>query len=538
MRIKGYLNKLIAFIRHVPLSLWVVAIIGLISRILGIWYGLPLALNVDEPSIVSTAFKLKHTLNPGRFDWPHLYFYINAVFYAIFSMARHIIGIFLNLPESWYTPSPFFLVSRLVTVMFGVLTIFALYYLAKIVFENEKIALISAIILSILPIHVHESHWAKLDVAQTFFVTLALIFIYKVYLNVNRRDFVLSGVFIGLATSIKYNGFLLYFVLILAFLLHYKRNVRAWVEKENILNFIYAGISSIVVFFLGTPYALIDHKLFLSHEYGKGVLWQFQNIGKVPWPQYPVELFETFFVMYKTDLGIFLWLIFILLIILFLFFNKRDDKTVLFLFPVIVFSFYISRFNRSPSHYFLFLTPMYVIVISKFLYDVYIWLVGYLNSHTERKVNNRVLGIALLAIVLIPSVYITIKTDFYMSNSDTRIMAYKWVNNNLPDEKNSEFLYVYGENLEMVPFRKNQTKRVKKVDSDYLGDEGFPAYLIIGKNGVSYNDLTSIKMDSDLVKGDAEEVLRHSKLLLYLSNDNRYGPPIFIYKVNGVDVKE
>ena len=531
----SYLKNFKCYIKGLPKLLYVIVFLGTIVRLTGIWYGLPLALNVDEPSIVSTAFRLRHSLNPERFDWPHLYFYINAFFYGLFTITRNFLNIFFDLPDVLFTVTPFFVISRLVTVMFGVLSILAIFYLASIVFRNKYISLLSALLLAILPVHVYESHWAKLDVVQTFFVIIALVFIYNVYLNAKRKDFILAGVFIGISTSIKYNGFLLFFVLLVAFLLHYKRDYKKWFSKYNIFNFVYAGITSIILFLIGTPYALFDHELFLSNEYGKGVLWQFQNVGKVSFAQYPFELYETFFEMYKTDLGFFLWIIFLLILILFLFFNKRDDKTTLFILPVLVFSFYISSFKRSPSHYFLFLSPMYIIIISAFIYNIgHRIRLKLLEKSISKSVVNLILALFLF-FMLFPSLIITFKNDLYMSRKDTRVIAFNWVKNNLPDTKNSDFLYVMGEDLEQVPFRKNETKRIKRVDSDNLRGEGFPAYLIIGVEGVYPDELFSKKMDSDNLEGDAEQVLKHSELELYVNDSNRFGPPIYIYKVFDVD---
>jgi len=531
MRIKILLISVKDYLKKIPKILWVIIFFGFLIRFIGIWYGLPLALNIDEPSVVSSALGLKHNLNPERFDWPHLYFYINGFAYFIFYLFRKFLSLFVTLPDVWYSTAPFFFVSRLVTVFLGTSTIFVIYYLGNLIFKNQKVALLSALIISVLPIHVYESHLAKLDVAQTFFVSLSLIFIYKVYQSAKTRDFILSGIFIGLTTSTKYNGFLLFIILLLAYLLHFKRNKKAWFKIKNILNLIYSGIVSVIVFFIGTPYALLDHKLFWSHEYGKGVLWQFQNVGKLPWEVYPISLYETFFVMFKQDLGFFIWVIFITLIILFLFFNKRDDKTTLLLFPVIIISFYISRFNRSPSHYFLFLSPMYVLVIGKFIYDILVYSKEKLKF--SKKYTNLLLHL-LVFILILPSLLISVSHTYYFSKRDTRNIAYKWVKNNLPDEKDSDYLYVVGDKLDVVPFRKNQTSRIKKLDRSNI-KESPPLYVIIGEYGLKKEDLTTGDRDPETLKGNSKPILKDADLLLFVDNSDRLGPPIFIFKVNSIE---
>jgi len=159
------------------LFLLILLFIATLLRITSIFYGLPLHLSIDEPSLVSGIISLKENLNPGRFDWPHLYFYINFLFYGI--------GFILNtlnlVPSFWGDISIYFVISRLLSVLFGVLTILAIYIATKKIFANTKIAMLAATFVTFLPMHVLESRLAKLDIALTFFVTIAVYFIFKVY---------------------------------------------------------------------------------------------------------------------------------------------------------------------------------------------------------------------------------------------------------------------------------------------------------------------------------------------------------------------
>ena len=178
-------------------------------RIMGIWYGLPLQLNIDEPTLVSSTLSLKTSLNPGHFDWPHLYFYINLIFYLGFSLLRKLLSVFIELPNVYNTHVPFFIISRTLSAFFGAITIIPIYFLAKKIF-SEKVAKVSALILVFLPIHVYEAHFGKIDTTHTFFAALAALSIWKVYETDKIRDYLITGLAIGITTSIKYNGAFLF----------------------------------------------------------------------------------------------------------------------------------------------------------------------------------------------------------------------------------------------------------------------------------------------------------------------------------------
>src|SRR3989344_7334713 len=63
-------------------------------RLVGVSHSLPFVYNVDEPTVVRSTIMLRDSLNPGHFDWPHFYYYINGVFYIVFVFIRSILEVF------------------------------------------------------------------------------------------------------------------------------------------------------------------------------------------------------------------------------------------------------------------------------------------------------------------------------------------------------------------------------------------------------------------------------------------------------------
>ena len=98
---------------------------------------------------------------------------------------------------------------RMVSVIFGTLTIPALYFLAKQLFDH-KTALIAAALLAVFPPHVHHSRLALNNIADPLFGTLAFAFIAR-GLRYNRRlDFAIGGAALGLTQYFYEGGRLLF----------------------------------------------------------------------------------------------------------------------------------------------------------------------------------------------------------------------------------------------------------------------------------------------------------------------------------------
>jgi len=51
-------------------------------------HGYPYILNVDEPAVVRSSLGLRFDFWINHFDWPHLNYYLNYVFYFVFIKFR------------------------------------------------------------------------------------------------------------------------------------------------------------------------------------------------------------------------------------------------------------------------------------------------------------------------------------------------------------------------------------------------------------------------------------------------------------------
>ncbi len=103
---------------------------------------------------------------------------------------------------------------RVVSILMGVLTIPALYLLAKTLF-TPRTALIAAALLAVFPPHVHFSRLGLNNIADPLFGVLALAFLARGFKHNRQADYVLAGVMLGLTQYFYEGGRLVYPTLVL-----------------------------------------------------------------------------------------------------------------------------------------------------------------------------------------------------------------------------------------------------------------------------------------------------------------------------------
>ncbi len=148
--------------------------------------------NPDEPRYVEVAremISLKQYLIPHLNshiypDKPPLFFWAIAFMFKIFHSY-----------SEW--------VARLVPSISGFLIVILTFYYVKKVFKDEKIALLSAIVLSTNVSMVHLSRRCNIDTFFTLFILIAIIFLHN-YVNTRKKsNLYISMIFQGIATVIK-----------------------------------------------------------------------------------------------------------------------------------------------------------------------------------------------------------------------------------------------------------------------------------------------------------------------------------------------
>jgi 4-amino-4-deoxy-L-arabinose transferase-like glycosyltransferase len=215
----------------------VILLLGAIVRLWGINFGLPhTECRPDETAIISRSLQFfSGDFNPHFFTYPTLYLYLLFGVYLVYYVMGQTIGIYQSpddlMREFVHHPSHLYLLDRLLSLSFGVLTIAIVYWIGKKLC-NAQTAAIAALFLSLTPLHVRDSHFGVTDVTQTFFVVTAVCFM--LYMIEGDREtkatfqsYLWAGIFSGLAFSTKYTSL----PLIVTFLLTH--SLRIWKEREG-----------------------------------------------------------------------------------------------------------------------------------------------------------------------------------------------------------------------------------------------------------------------------------------------------------------
>ena len=230
---------------------------------LGLTYGLPAIYNPDETPILNRALTFaKGDPNPHNFVYPTLYFYALFVWEGLFFVAGWLVGAFDSLAtfqrEFFIDPSRHFLAGRVFSVLCGSATVAGVYWLGRRLYDHAT-GLAAAAFLAVAPIAVRDAHYVKLDVPTTMAVVFALVALARIVVDPEaasrRRTWLFAGLLSGLAVSTQYYAVFLGFSMIAAAAADLQRSGN-WRTTTTLFLWACAGAS--LGFFIGTPFLLVD----------------------------------------------------------------------------------------------------------------------------------------------------------------------------------------------------------------------------------------------------------------------------------------
>jgi Dolichyl-phosphate-mannose-protein mannosyltransferase len=226
-------------IRYESQAEWILPIVllmGAIVRLWGINFGLPhTECRPDETALVSRSLQFfSGDFNPHFFTYPTLYMYVLFGVYLVYYLFGQALGVYGSpddlMGEFVHDPSHLYLLDRLLSAGFGVLTI-AMVYLLVQRFYDRWAAAIASLFLSVAPLHVRDSHFGVTDVTQTFLIVTAVFCILCFVERGGIKNYLWAGLFSGLALSTKYTSLPLIGVFLVAHSLRVIRERDGWKEK-------------------------------------------------------------------------------------------------------------------------------------------------------------------------------------------------------------------------------------------------------------------------------------------------------------------
>jgi len=149
-----------------------------------------------------------------------------------------------------------FYLGRLTSVLFGVGSVYLIFLVGKELFDRRSGSL-AALLLAICPFHIYFSQLFKVDSSFLFWFLLMVYFSLRIYRRGGWKNYLLAGIFFGLGLSTRYN-FVAFLPILVAAL---SREGWRGMIKPGVWIAAYAGTA---VFFLSSPYALLDLPAFLE----------------------------------------------------------------------------------------------------------------------------------------------------------------------------------------------------------------------------------------------------------------------------------
>jgi Dolichyl-phosphate-mannose-protein mannosyltransferase len=223
-------------------------------RLWGIKQGLPYSYNVDEAThFVPRAIAFfSHDLNPQYFLNPPAYSYLlHIVFELWFGSGDAVSRAYTS------DPTEVFVVARVVTAALGTISVWLTYLAGERLF-GKTAALLGAAIFGFAFLPVFYSHLALNDVPALAPVTLALYGVAGVLRRGWRRDYVISGVAIGLAAATKYTGGVMLVCLLGAAVCDGAGGATVIALRR----FALALLCALLAFIAANPYSVLDFSAF------------------------------------------------------------------------------------------------------------------------------------------------------------------------------------------------------------------------------------------------------------------------------------
>jgi 4-amino-4-deoxy-L-arabinose transferase-like glycosyltransferase len=433
-------------------------------RVWGSSFGLPAytRYHPDEHALVDRAAAILWTgdWNLQRFNYPAFYAYIQAGAYALYFLY----GVTQDL---WYQVPPFtvpnyYQVGRLVTVLFGTLTVLVVYIVGREM-RGKRTGLLSAAVLGGSYLHVIHSHYATFDVMVTFLISLALLFS---LLLVQRREakwYFLAGLCAGLAGATKYNGALALIIPLAAYCLSASWGEWGWLSGRLLL--ILGGF--LLGFFGGNPFALPDLPGFLNglatvlHHYGTQHPG-FEGLGN--WRWYP---------------GVFLasadgpWIVFGLVGLALLTWRDWKKGLLLLVFPVLYYLLvarFVVRFERNMVP----LLPFLALGVGWLLDVGADWLAN--RFRLNRTICHALAAVPAVLLLALP-ITASILFDVAISRTDMREEAGQWLEDNI--ESGSKIaIEHYSVPFDHAGFEVEDVLRITDHDFAWYQQEGYDVLVI------------------------------------------------------------
>ena len=429
-------NKLLSGIQNLKKSIltlfgftraeWImlsIVVLAFLLRLNTLQGGLHTLFYPGEKPIIQTAIMfLKGSvlsewwITPPPFIQLTFYSWIQGIGAALTFLLAAKQGIFrsiadINPTEYWR----FLEVGRFITTLMGTFSIWLVYLIGKKL-ANAKTGILAALILALIPLHIEYSCYLLPIVPATFLALLAFWLICSIIENKNTRNFILAGLFGGLATATQFSFCIILIPLLVASWMNIRNNLSQ--PKKKVL----IGITSFGGgFLLGSPFIFLNLPFFISKLSSQAIQWRLSQISNQDWIGHLVWAAG-------TKLGIVTILFFVIATLNALYHHSKIDILLLcFLVPFILI---MGRsFDNSP-HMLLPILPFLCILTARSLFhnlSSIKWKSYWIERHRSA-IQKSATALMMTALVYYASVIsLTVR-----GITPTQLTAENWIVSNIP----------------------------------------------------------------------------------------------------------
>lgn len=243
-------------LRQPRLGIALALVAAALLRFWALSQGIGFNLGVDEPEVMERAVRIMKTgdLNPHFFDYPGLYMYVEAAVAVLRFLAGAMQGKWAALAQA--PTEDFYLWGRAVTALLGTGTVWVVYRAG--LRWSPQTALLAAVLIAVMPLHVRESHYVLTDVPATFFVMLTFLLSLRAQERETIGGFALAAASAGLAGALKYNGGIAVIMPLLACAMTPR------LRGSRLATACLIVVTMIGAFLAAAPYSLLDLPVFLN----------------------------------------------------------------------------------------------------------------------------------------------------------------------------------------------------------------------------------------------------------------------------------
>ena len=402
--------------RRARLGLGLALLAAALLRFWALSQGIAYQLGVDEPEVMERAVRMMKTgdFNPHFFDYPGLYMYVEAAVSVLRFMVGAMQGKWAGLAQA--PTEDFYLWGRAMTALLGTATVWVVYRAG--LRWGPQTALLAAVLMAVMPLHVRESHYVLTDVPATFVVMLTCLLSLRAHERETVRSFALAGAAAGLAGALKYNGILAALMPLIACALTPR------LRGSRITCAMWIAAAMVGAFLAAAPYTFLDLPNFLN---------QFARLSS----EYrsPSVINEPLWIIYLKHLRLALgWVGSLIVVSGFAIGAWRIARdadrlrwALALVFPLVYFRF-VSNQNIVFARYLLPIVPFLSILAAAAV----VAFVGWMRRAGVPLRVRYAITIGLTVVSIAPPAYSAISYDANAAKVWTHGLAYDWIRRELP----------------------------------------------------------------------------------------------------------